>query len=410
MKAVVFLGDGMADEPLEALGGKTPLAVANHPHMDEIAGRGWLGRTRTVPEGFPAGSDVANLSAIGQNPADCYTGRSPLEAVSMGLSLAEDDVTYRCNLVTLSGETNFFDRTMVDYSAGEISTEEAAQLITALAAAFDTADHALFPGICYRHCLLLHHAKPGTDLTPPHDISDQKIADFLPKGGNAPQLLRMMEQSTALLARHPVNLARLAAGKPPANGIWFWGEGTRPRLSSFSERFGLSGGMISAVDLLHGIGQSMGLRSIPVEGITGNWHTDFAAKGRAAVTALATDCDFLYIHVEAPDECGHHAELREKIWSIEQIDEKIVAPVLAFLRESGEDYRVLLLPDHPTPIARRTHTADPVPFAVLTRERDVPGKPPRHYDEATALTTGLFVPEAHTILPQLLGSPRERSH
>ncbi len=406
MKYVVFLGDGMADEPIEELGGRTPLAVANHPHLDRIASDGVMGMTVTIPEDMPAGSDVANLAAIGVDPSSCYTGRSPLEAVSLGISLGPDDVTYRCNLVTLSDEASLDDKTMLDYSAGEISSEEAAQLIAVMQQKFGSDRIEFHPGVSYRHCLVLRGAKTGGEKTPPHDITNQPVRRHLPEGANAPLLLEMMQYSLEAFRDHPVNLARRAAGKNPALCVWFWGEGTRPKLEPFETLYGVRGGMISAVDLLHGIGLSMGLRSIPVEGATGNFHTNFAEKGQAAIRALCSDCDFVYIHVEAPDECGHQAQLREKIWSIEQIDEKIVGPVMNYLEHCGEAWAVLAMPDHPTPIAVRTHTRTPVPFALL--RSGSPAGIPVHYCEEAAKAGGVFVPHAYELMGSL--TKTERAH
>ena len=401
MKCVIFLGDGMADEPIAELGGRTPLEVASHPNMDRIATDGVMGLGVTVPEHLPAGSDIANLSVIGVDPAQCYTGRSPLEAVSMGITLGEKDVTYRCNLVTLSDEQALSDRSMIDYSAGEISSEEAAQLIAVMQSRFGSDKIEFHPGVSYRHCLVLRDGETGARLTPPHDLSGQTLGEaHLPQGANRDLLLELMAYSTEAFRDHPVNLARIAQGKNPATSAWFWGEGTRPKLNNFQQQYGLRGGMISAVDLLQGIGLSMGMKVIPVEGATGNYHTNFKGKGEAAVKALREDCDFLYIHVEAPDECGHQAQLKEKIWSIEQIDSQIIGPVMAALKESGEDWVVMVAPDHPTPIALKTHTRTPIPFAYCRKGQQ--GAAPRIYNEKAAQATGVFVPKAHELLGRML--------
>lgn len=401
MKCVIFLGDGMADEPIDELGGKTPLEVAKHPNMDRIATDGVMGMSVTVPADLPAGSDIANLSIIGVDPSKCYTGRSPLEAVSMGVKLGEDDVTYRCNFVTLSDEKEISDKTMLDYSAGEITSAEAAQLINVMQQHFGTEKIEFHPGVSYRHCMVLRDGKAGACLTPPHDISGRKLEKkYLPQNANAGLLVEMMNYSMEAFRNHPVNLARIAQGKNPATSVWFWGEGTRPALQNFEKQYGLRGGMISAVDLLQGIGLSMGMRSIPVEGATGNYHTNFKGKGEAAIKALRTDCDFVYIHVEAPDECGHQAQLKEKIWSIEQIDSQIVGPVLNALEESGEDWVAMVSPDHPTPIALKTHTREPIPFAFCRKGQK--GAQPNIYNEAAARKTGVFVPKAHELIKLLL--------
>lgn len=401
MKYVIFLGDGMADEPIADLKGKTPLEVARHPNMDRIATDGVMGLSVTVPDNLPAGSDIANLSIIGVDPTQCYTGRSPLEAVSMGVTLGENDVTYRCNLVTLSDEKVLSERTMLDYCSGEISSAEAAQLIAVMEQHFGSDKIEFHPGVSYRHCLVIRDGQTGAKLTPPHDISGRKLGEeHIPQGINRDLLLEMMAYSTEAFRNHPVNLARVAQGKNPATSVWFWGEGTRPKLYNFEERYGLRGGMISAVDLLHGIGLSMGMKVIPVEGATGNYHTNFKGKGEAAIRALREDCDFVYIHVEAPDECGHQAQLKEKIWSIEQIDSQIIGPVMAALEQSGEDWAVMVAPDHPTPIAIRTHTRTPIPFAYCRKGQK--GMVPCTYNEKTARATGVFVPRAYELLGRLL--------
>ena len=401
MKHIVFLGDGMADEPFAPLGGHTPLELADHPCMDYLAANGEFGLARTVPDGMPAGSDTANLSVFGYDPKIYYSGRSPLEAASMGIPLAPEDVTYRCNLVTLSDAERLADAVMIDYSADDISTEEAHELIAAIEPLFREAGCEIFPGFHYRHCLVLRAAETGASLTPPHDITGKSIAGHLPSGTNGTLLLSLTERARTILRDHPVNRKRVEAGLHPANSVWFWGEGRRPALTPFREKFGVArGGVISAVDLVQGIGVCAGLEILSVPGITGNYHTDFAAKGRAAVQALRDGFDFLYIHVEAPDECGHHGEAKEKIWSIEQIDEKILRPVLTYLRDSGESFSVLCMPDHPTPLAKLTHTPAPVPYA-LYRSGESAARRCR-FTEADAAQTGVFTPEACALMPRLL--------
>lgn len=402
MKSVVFLCDGMADWPCAALGGKTPCEVAKHPNMDRLAQNGQFGLAQTVPQGMPPGSDTANLSVFGYDPKIYYTGRSPLEAVNMGIPLALEDVTYRCNTVTLTGGDRIEDCIMADYSAGEITSAESRELIEALDAHFRTDAVELHPGVSYRHCLVLRDAKDGAQLTPPHDISGKPVRDFLPKGQNGEMLLEMMRYSFEVLKDHPVNQKRIAEGKNPANCLWFWGEGRKPALTSFAEKFGVQkGGVISAVDLIRGIGRCAGLEVLPVDGvITGTFETDFAAKGRAAIQAFRDGYQFVYIHMEAPDECGHHGQLKEKIFSIEQIDSLVIGPVMEYLRQCGEDYTALVMPDHPTPMQVMTHVPDPVPFALFDSRK------PRHqevcYTEAQAKATGLFVPQACTLMEQLV--------
>jgi 2,3-bisphosphoglycerate-independent phosphoglycerate mutase len=367
MKYAVILGDGMADWPVDELGGRTPLEAAKHPAMDRLAQAGTFGLVKTVPDGMKPGSDTANLAVFGYDPRIYYSGRSPLEAMSLGIDLEQSDVAYRCNLVTLFGGTTLAETNMADYSAGEITTEEAAELVSYLNEQIHDEGVLLYPGFSYRHCFVIKHAKTGAELTPPHDFSGQSVAEKLPQGTNSELLMRWMERAYALLGDHPINRARVQAGKTPANAIWFWGEGRRPKLSPFVEKTGLHGAVISAVDLIQGIGKCAGMEVIKVEGATGTYETNFSGKAQAAISALSSGIDYVYIHLEAPDECGHHGQLKEKIYSIEQIDEKVLSPVWNYLERSGEDYRILLLPDHPTPLKIRTHSAEAVPFALYTK-------------------------------------------
>lgn len=402
MKYIVVLGDGMADEPVPALSGKTPLQYADKPNIDALAARAEVGLCRTVPAGFKPGSDVANLSVMGYDPRDCYTGRSPLEAVSIGIDLAQTDVTLRCNLVTLSDEPNYADKTMIDYSAGEISTAEAAQLIASLKKEFDSEKFTLYPGISYRHCLVVKEGETGHDLTPPHDITGKPIRNFLPKGQLGEVYLSMMERSAALLAQHPVNKARVAAGKRPANSVWFWGEGTKPQLENFESKFSKKGAVISAVDLVKGIGILAGMKVIEVPGATGNYDTNFAGKADATLRALLEDgLDFVYIHMEAPDECGHQGDVGHKVFSIEQIDRLVVKRLVEGLRAAREPFRMLICPDHPTPISVRTHVADPVPYLLYEEGKDN-GNGAAAYDEESARNTGRFLEEGTLPMKELL--------
>lgn len=400
MKYIVVLGDGMADYPIQTLGGKTPLQYAKKPNIDALAKQSEVGLCRTVPEGFKPGSDVANLSVMGYNPKDCYTGRSPLEAVSIGIDLAATDVTLRCNLVTLTDEEAYEDRRMLDYSAGEISTQEARELIAYLKKYFDSERFTLYSGVSYRHCLVVKNGVTGNDLTPPHDITDKPIRDHLPKGPLGEKYLDMMKRSAELLRSHPINKARIAAGKRPANSVWFWGEGTKPSLENFQTKFGKKGGVISAVDLVKGIGILAGMKIIDVPGATGNYDTNFAGKAQCALNELLGGLDFVYIHMEAPDECGHQGDIAHKVYSIEQIDEKVVKRLAEGLKAANEDFRILLCPDHPTPIAVRTHVSDPVPYLLYDSRKAVGGSD--SYDEESAKNTGVFVEKGWQLMKKLL--------
>src|SRR6056297_870002 len=336
MKYITILVDGMADYPIEALGGKTPLESAKIPAINALARRGEVGMVQTVPAGMAPGSDVANLALMGYEPELYHTGRSPLEAASMGVELSETDITFRCNLVTLGDGGGFETRTMLDHSAGEISNDEARQLIELIDERLGTEDFKFYPGVSYRHLLVWKHGPWGFELTPPHDILGQGIAGHLPAGEHGPLFLDMTKRSVELLEEHPVNRARRERGENPANSIWIWGEGKRPTLTPFKEKYGLSGAVISAVDLIFGIGILAGLRPIHVEGATGTIHTNFDGKAAAAMEALGGDADYVYLHLEAPDECGHQGDLKGKIRSIELIDRKVVQPIQAALEASGE--------------------------------------------------------------------------
>ena len=357
MKLMVILGDGMADLPLGELQGKTPLKVAKKPNMDLLARLGRSGLALTVPDGFPPGSDVANLSVVGYDPRRYYTGRAPLEAASMGVHLGESDIAFRCNLVTIE------DGIMRDYSAGHISTGEASELIEAIKPLMP--NERLYAGVSYRHLLVLQKGA-GAVCTPPHDISDQPVADYLPQGEDAEVLLELMESAKSVLSGHPVNRKRIQENKRPANAIWLWGQGPGPSMPSFLSLYGLTGAMISAVDLLRGIAVYAGLEVIEVPGATGTIDTNYSGKVKGALEALYRH-DFAYLHVEAPDEASHEGDLEGKIRAIELLDQMVVGPVIEGLEKSGEDWRILLLPDHATPISIRTHSRDPVPFVIMGR-------------------------------------------
>ncbi|PNV60862.1 cofactor-independent phosphoglycerate mutase [Clostridium sp. chh4-2] len=398
MKYIVMLGDGMADYPVEKLGGCTPLQKAQKPNIDRLASKGVLGMVKTVPDGLKPGSDVANLSAMGYNPVECYTGRSPLEAVSIGIEMSDTDVAFRCNLVTLSDEADYDQKTMVDYSSDEISTAEAAELILAVNEAFKSASIEFYPGISYRHCMIWHEGPVGLDLTPPHDISDRKITEYVPKNE---VVYDLMKRSHEVLKNHPVNQARIARGLHPANSIWLWGEGTKPGVSNFEKTYGVKGSVISAVDLIKGIGICAGMKVIEVEGATGNIDTNFSGKGKAALDTLLEGQDLVYIHVEAPDECGHRGEIENKVKAIELIDELIVGPLLKGLEEAGEEYSILVMPDHPTPLAIKTHISDPVPY-LLYRSTDPVDSGISTYTEETCASTGRYVGHGYELMKELL--------
>ena len=398
MKYIVMLGDGMADYPVEALGGKTPLEVAKKPNIDRLARGGRLGMVKTVPDGLKPGSDVANLSAMGYDPLKCYTGRSPLEAVSIGIQMDDTDVAFRCNLVTLSDDAEYAEKTMVDYSSGEITTAEAAELIRAVDEAFRTDEILFYPGISYRPCMIWHQGPVGLNLTPPHDISDRKITEYLPQN---PVILDLMKRSYEILKAHPINQDRMARGLNPANSIWLWGEGTRPGVTGFEAAYGVKASVISAVDLIKGIGLCAGMKVIEVEGATGNIDTNFKGKGEAALKTLLDGQDLVYIHVEAPDECGHHGDLEGKIQAIERIDQDIVGPLLKGLEEAGEDYSILVMPDHPTPISIKTHISDPIPY-LLYCSTDVTDSGIDTYTEKTGKSTGVYVEPGYLLMQQLL--------
>ena len=401
MKYVVVLCDGMADYPVPALGGKTPMEVAKKPHIDALAKSAQVGLVRTVAKGMKPGSDVANMSVMGFDPALYYTGRSPLEAASIGVALRDTDVTLRTNLVTLSDEPDFADKTMVDYCAGDISSEEAAVLIRDVQAHFGNEEFTFYPGVSYRHCLVW--ANGTTELgamTPPHDISGRVVGPYLSTSPNAEKLVAMMRESYAFLKDHPVNRARVDAGKRAANAIWLWGEGKKPMLPTFESLFGKTGAVISAVDLLKGIAKCAGMRAPEVEGATGYIDTNFEGKARAAVEALQDGCDLAYIHLEAPDECGHRNEPENKVKSIEAIDSRVLPIVLEGLEALGEDYKIMLLPDHPTPIVTRTHASDPVPYLIYQKSRAQKGV--STINEQTAAATGVFIEHGPDIMKRFL--------
>lgn len=400
MKYLVVLCDGMADYPIESLGGKTPLEAAETPNMDKLAATAKVGLVKTVQDGMKPGSDVANLSVLGYDPMIYYTGRSPLEAGSIGIDMKETDVSLRCNLVTLSGEPAYEDKTILDYCADDISTEEARILIDYIEANLGNEIFKFYTGVAYRHCLIW--ANGTTDLgglTPPHDITGKPIKEYIPTvhSKNADALYDLMVRSYDLLKNHPVNLERIKQGKRPANSIWLWGEGVRANLDNFFEKFGLHGSMISAVDLLKGIGKFSGMRNVDVKGATGYIDTNFEGKAEAAIEEFRSGQDFVYIHVEAPDECGHRNEVENKVKSISLIDKKILGPVVNALKEM-DNFKVLVMPDHATPLSLRTHTNDPIPFMIYNSSKKENGV--EAFDEKHAKETGVYVEEGFKIMTE----------
>lgn len=396
MKYIVVLGDGMADEPIDGLGGKTPLEYADTKMMDELSAKGEVGMVHTIPEGMKPGSDTANLSVLGYDPKRYYSGRSPLEALSIGVPMKDTDIAIRCNIVTISDDdVPFEDKTIIDHSADEISTEDCAVLLRAVQEKLQDETYRFYPGTSYRHCLIWDKGQV-VELTPPHDVLGQKIGEHLPKDVH---LRRMMEGSYRILKDHPLNMERKKKGLHPANCCWFWGAGTKPMLSGFTEKTGKKGLMISAVDLLKGIAVGAGMGVAQVEGANGGLHTDYEGKARAAVEGLLEQgYDFAYIHVEAPDEMGHQGSVEKKVQAIEYLDERVIRPVVKAMDESGEDYRLLILPDHPTPIRVRTHTADNVPYLLYDSRKDA--KSERRYNEREA-AEGPFMERGHEIIGYL---------
>lgn len=400
MKYVVILADGMADWPCPELEGKTPMSVAHKPHMNAMAAGGICGLCQTVPPQFLPGSDVANLSILGYPPAEFYKGRSSLEAVSAGVPLGEGDLTLRVNLVQLSDEPNYEDKHMLDYSGGEIATPDAVELIKTLAAQMDDEQRQLFPGVSYRHLLLCHDVEDDTIYTPPHDILGERISDHLPQGASAAAMLEYMQRAGEILAKQPYNLQKAAKGEGYANAIWLWGPGVKPQLPRFAERWQLKGGIISAVDLLRGIGLSAGMDVLYLSSATGSVDTDFRGKGELAAAYLKGGGDFVYVHVEAPDESGHQGLLTKKINAIEHIDAETIPPILNAMHDMGEDYRILIMPDHFTPLQIRTHARDAVPFLLFdSRHHNMDGSV--IFDEAQAAAQNLLLPDGISLLQKL---------
>lgn len=399
MKYIVVLGDGMADEPIAELGGRTPMEAANTPVMDELASKGTLGMVQNVPQGMAPGSDVANLSVLGYDPAKNYSGRSPLEALSVGVNMEEGDVIFRSNIVTLTEGEDYPEKTILDHSSGEISTADADVLMDAIRERFNSDTFQFYTGTSYRHILVWKNGRVPK-LEPPHDHLGSVIGSYLPQE----EVLRaMMEESFSILNDHPLNRERSAAGKNKANSLWFWGAGTKPKVQNFQEKTGLKGAMISAVDLLKGIAVGAGMKVCQVAGTTGSIDTNFEGKAQAALDALLKDgCDFAYIHVEAPDEMGHQGKIAEKVKSIEYLDSRLIALVKKGMEEAGEDFRMLILPDHPTPIRIRTHTGDPVPYLLYDSTRQL--KKRERFTEANARAADNFELNGHRLIDRLIAA------
>ena len=397
MKYLVLIPDGMADEKIEALGGLSPMEKAHKPVMDELAKSALVGTVSNVPEGMVPESDTANLAILSYDPKEFSKGRSPLEAVSIGIEMQPDEVAYRCNVVTLSdnGE-DYDDKIILDHSADEISTEEADELIKALQAEMGDEIKKFYTGISYRHCLIWKNGNDKYNFNRPHDILGRRIGEYLPDRENGKEFYDLMRKSFDILNHHPVNEARRARGLKPANSAWLWSPGKKPQLPSFEEKWGLKGAVISAVDLIKGIGLCAGMKSIDVEGATGNVHTNYKGKADAAIEAYRDGAELVYVHVEGPDECGHRAELENKVTCIERIDAEILAPVLAYLRESGEDFKIMILPDHPTPIRIRTHTILPVPFMIYSSAECKNGV--ESFSEESAAAQKYYVENGYTLM------------
>lgn len=400
MKYFVLVCDGMADRKIKELGDCTPMEAANKPMMDMLASKSMCGTVSNVPNGMVPESDTANLAILSYDPKVYSKGRSPLEAMSMGLNMQPDETAYRCNVVTLSDDEDYDHKIMLDHSADEITTAEADELIKALEAKLGNEMRHFYTGVSYRHCLLWKNGSETYNFMRPHDILGQCIADYLPHGEEGKPFYDLMRASYDILKDHPVNVARRNAGKRAANSAWLWSPGKKPALPSFSEKWGLKGAVISAVDLIKGIGICAGMRSIDVEGATGNVHTNYDGKADAAIQAFKDGYDFVFVHVEGPDECGHRAEIENKVLAIEKIDSIILKKVYDYLSASGEDFKVFLLPDHPTPIEIRTHSMEPVPFFIYSSRDEHRGVAP--FTEATAEATKLYYPDGSQLLSYII--------
>jgi 2,3-bisphosphoglycerate-independent phosphoglycerate mutase len=403
MKYVILLGDGMADYPTNKLGGKTPLQCAFTPFMDQIAAEGTLGLVDTIPPGVNPGSDVATLSVLGYDPRETYTGRGPLEAASMGINLGPNDIVYRCNLVTI-GEKDSPGAFMDDFTAGHITSGEAREIILDINKQLGSSQLEFFPGVGYRHLFVWREAPSAPETTPPHDITGKPVAEYLPRGNSSEDVNAIMRRASEILKDHPVNAQRREAGKKQANSIWLWGQGKKPQLVPLTQKYSISGGMISAVDLLKGIGVIAGLKVCPVEGATGYIDTNYEGKARMALDVL-NFMDFVFVHLEAPDEMGHEGNAEGKIRAIELFDEKIVGPILTRMDSFG-DYRIIVLSDHPTPLDIRTHVSDPSPFAVLSSRKEENKAAGLPFDEINAKESGILISPGHLLMEKFMNDWR----
>ena len=402
MKYFILIPDGMADEKIESLGNRTPMQAAKKPMMDQLAKTATVGTVSNVPVGMVPESDTANMAILSFDPKVYSKGRSPLEAVSMGIKMQPDETAYRCNVVTLSdnGE-DYDDKIILDHSADEITTAEADELIKALEAHFGNEMRRFYTGVSYRHCLIIKNGNDKYDFMRPHDILGKRIGEYLPrKTDGGAEFYELMRKSFEVLNHHPINEARRARGLKPANSAWFWSPGKKPQLPNFREKWGLDAAVISAVDLIKGIGLCAGMQSIDVEGATGNVHTNYQGKAEAAIEAFRDGRDLVYVHVEAPDECGHRAELENKVLSVELIDQKILAPVYEYLVSTGENFRIMVLPDHPTPIRLRTHTIAAVPFFIYDSQKAADGVDT--FCEESAEAKNHYVEHGHTLMERLI--------
>lgn len=403
MKYLIVVPDGSADNPVESLGGKTPLEAADLPCINGLAAKGEIGSVRTVPEGISPGSDSANLSVMGYDPRKYLTGRSPLEAASIGLKMSDTDISFRANLITIDpdGADRYEDFIVRDHAAGDITTEEAAELVEVLNEHFAEDGLYIHLGTGYRQCMIVDKKHPNghTDYrcVPPHDILDRRAGDYLPEGKGAEHFVKMMKESYDILKDHPVNKARIARGLNPANSLWIWGQGTRPELPDFNEKYGVRGAVISAVDLIKGIAMFAGLEVLKVDGIDGTKHTNFSGKAQAAIEAYKKGKDFIYMHIEGTDECSHQGDLAGKIKCAEDMDSKVVRPIYEYLEKSGENFRILVVPDHRTPLSIRTHSSDPVPFMIYDSRHETDADYTKQFNERSAMASGNHIEEGYTL-------------